>query len=114
MGSSKGRETYLSAMLKVYAECFHVLKPGGLAIIIVKPFVRNRQVVDLPYHTYLLMRRVGFHLKWLFKLRLERLSFWRILYERKHPEVPKIRHEYILIMEKPEFSVSHISPSSPQ
>ena len=42
-----GKPTYLSEILKVYGEMFKVLKPGGLAIVVVKPFVRNKKVVDL-------------------------------------------------------------------
>jgi len=96
-----GRPTYLSEMLKVYGEMFKVLKPGGLAIIVVKPFVRNKKVVDLPYHTWILMAKVGFRLARLYKLRLFRLSFWRILQYKKHPDVPIIAHEYVLVCQKP-------------
>jgi len=94
------KETYLEAMLKVYSEMWKVLKPGGLAIIIVKPFIRNKKVVDLPYHTWLLLQKIGFKLAGLYKLRLKTRSFWRILYERKFPEVPTIRHEYVIIAKK--------------
>jgi DNA modification methylase len=106
-GGSKGnignlkRETYLEAMLKVYGEMWKVLKPGGLAIIIVKPFIRNKKVVDLPWHTWLLMAKVGFKLEKLYKLRLKSQSFWRILYARKFPDVEKICHEYIIVARKP-------------
>ncbi len=100
-GQPARRETYLEAMLKVYREMFKVLKPGGKAIVIVKPFIRNRQVVDLPYYTFLLMRKAGFELVKLYKLRLKRQSFWRIMYYKKHPEVPRISHEYVLVCEKP-------------
>jgi DNA modification methylase len=95
-----GKPTYLSEMLKVYREMWKVLKPGGRAIIIVKPFIRNKRVIDLPYYTYLLMRLCGFELEKLYKLRLERQSFWRILFYRKHPEVPRIAHEYVLVCRK--------------
>jgi len=95
------RETYLEAMLRVYGEMWKVLKPGGLAIIIVKPFIRNKKVVDLPWHTWLLMAKVGFTLEKLYKLRLRTASFWRILYYKKYPNVPKINHEYVLICKKP-------------
>jgi len=96
-----GKPTYLSEMLKVYSEMFKVLKHGGIAIIIVKPFIRNRKVVDLPYHTWLLMEKVGFKLEKLYKLRLQAHSFWRILYYSKFKNVPKIAHEYIIIASKP-------------
>jgi predicted RNA methylase len=95
-----GKPTYLSEMLKVYGEMWRVLKPGGRAIIIVKPFIRNKKVIDLPYYTYLLMRLCGFELEKLYKLRLKNQSFWRILFYRKHPRVPRIAHEYVLICRK--------------
>jgi DNA modification methylase len=94
-----GKETYLEAMLKVYVEMFKVLKPSGLAIIVIKPFIRNKQVVDLPFHTWLLLERVGFRLTRLFKLRLEQESFWRIIYQQKY-HAPKIAHEYVLVCQK--------------
>ena len=98
----KGKsETYLEAMLKVYSEMFKVLKPGGKAIIVVKPFIHNKKVVDLPWHTWLLMERVGFKLREVYKFRLPSKSFWRILYEKRFPEVPRIMHEYIIVAEKP-------------
>jgi DNA modification methylase len=106
-GGSKGnignlkRETYLEAMLRVYGEMFKVLKPNGLAIIIVKPFIRQKRVMDLPWHTWLLMAKVGFKLEKLYKLRLKSQSFWRILYARKFPDAERICHEYIIIARKP-------------
>ena len=97
----KEKPTYLSEMLKVYSECFKVLKPNGLMIVVVKPFIRNKEPVDLPYHTWLLMRKVGFKLEKIYKLRLKQQSFWRLLYYRRHPNVPRLNHEYILICRKP-------------
>jgi len=96
-----GKPTYLSEMLKVYRECYKVLKPNGLAIVVVKPFIRNKRVIDLPYYTYLLMSRCGFKLERLYKLRLQNLSFWRILYQKKFPNVPRIAHEYVVVARKP-------------
>ena len=97
--SSRG-ESYLSAMKKVYGEFNKVLKCGGYAIVVVKPFIRNFKVVDLPYHTYMLMTSCGFRLAKLMKHSGIGRSFWRILYYRKNPSVPEIRHEYVLIMKK--------------
>jgi hypothetical protein len=107
----KGKsETYLEAMLKVYGEMFQVLKPGGLAIIVVKPFIRNKKPVDLPYHTWLLMAKVGFNLVKLYKLRIKQHSFWRILQYRKFPEVPIIAHEYVLVCQKPSLEPMEVNP----
>jgi DNA modification methylase len=100
LDSNKKRETYLEAMLKVYSEMWKVLKPNGLAIIIVKPFIRRRKVVDLPYITYLLMAKVGFTIEKLYKLRLKQKSFWRILYYKKNPNAPRIAHEYVIVARK--------------
>jgi DNA modification methylase len=93
-------ETYLEAMLKVYAEMWKVLKPDGLAIIVIKPFIRNKKVVDLPWHTWLLLEKVGFKLTKLYKLYLKQDSFWRVLYKKKYPLVPQIKHEYIIVCQK--------------
>jgi DNA modification methylase len=100
LDSNEKRETYLEAMLKVYSEMWKALKPNGLAIVIVKPFIRRRKVVDLPYITYLLMLKAGFTLEKLYKLRLKQQSFWRRLYHRKNPEVPVIAHEYVIVARK--------------
>jgi len=45
-------------------------------------------------------QQAGFKLTRLFKLRLKQQSFWRILYSRKFPNVPKIVHEYVLVTVK--------------
>jgi len=94
------KETYLEAMLKCYQECFQVLKPGGRIIIIVKPFVRNKKVVDLPFHSFLLLQRAGFRLEEILKFRLPSESFWRVLYAQRFPDVEKIAHEYVLVMHR--------------
>lgn len=94
------KETYLEAMLQVYREMWKVLKPQGKAIIVIKPFIRNKQVVDLPYHTWLLLKKAGFNLVQLFKLLLKSESFWRVLYSKKFPDVPRIKHEYVMVCEK--------------
>lgn len=94
------KETYLDAMLKVYSEMWKVLKPEGSAIIVIKPFIRGKKVVDLPWHTWLLLEKVGFKLTKLYKLHLKQDSFWRVLYRKKYPDVPTIKHEYVLVCQK--------------
>ena len=95
-----GKPTYLSEMMKVYYECYKVLRSNGLAIVVIKPFIRNKKIVDLPYYTYLLMSCCGFKLERLYKLRLQNPSFWRILYQKKFPNVPRIAHEYVIVARK--------------
>jgi len=94
------KETYLQAMFQVYKEMYSVLKEGGRAIVVVRPFVRNKKVVDLPYHTWLLLEKVGFQLEDVWKLYLKNLSFWRLNQYKKNPEQEQVRHEYILVVKK--------------
>ena len=100
-----GKPTYLSEMLRVYHEMYKVLKPKGLAIIVIKSFIRNWKPIDLPWYTYCLCRIVGFKLREVLKYRLTFKSFWRILHERKYRErgleYPDIlNYEYVLIFSK--------------
>jgi len=46
------------------------------------------------------MKRAGFVLEKLYKLRLRQLSFWRILAYKKYPDAPRIMHEYVIIARK--------------
>jgi tRNA G10 N-methylase Trm11 len=94
------KETYLEAMLKVYSECYKVLKDGGLMIVVVKAFYRNKKVMDLPYQTLLLLQKAGFQFEDVLKLKLDKLSFWRILQFKKNPNVPRVMHEHIIIVRK--------------
>jgi len=96
-----GMEEYSEAMFDVYRECFKVLKAGGLAIVVVRPLYRNKSVFDLPYHTWLLLKEAGFEFVNIYRLKLAKLSLWTNIYERKHPRVPKIRHDYIIVVSKP-------------
>jgi hypothetical protein len=95
------KETYLEAMRVVYFGMFQVLKPGGRAVIIVKPFSREKKVVDLPWQTWLLMQSCGFEFEDTVKLRLKNLSFWRVLQYKKNPGLEQIRHEYAVVCHKP-------------
>jgi len=99
MGNLKG-ETYLSAMLKVYRECWKVLKPNGKMVIIVKNFIRNKKIVRLDLDTIKLCEKAGFQLVERWYSQLKQQSFWRIIYMKKYPSVPKIRYEHILVFQK--------------
>jgi tRNA G10 N-methylase Trm11 len=98
--TKKGRPTYLSEMLLVYKNMFEILRPGGTACVVVKPFIKDRKVVDLPYITWCLLRAVGFVLEKAYKWGIERPSFWRILYAKKNPDVPLVAHEYVVVVRK--------------
>lgn len=99
IGSLIGK-TYLGEMLKVYRECFKILKPGGLMILITKDFIRNKKRVRLGEDTIKLCQAAGFVFKEIYHRKIEHPSFWRTLYHQKHPEVEKIDSEDIPIFEK--------------
>lgn len=104
IGNLKG-ETYLKAMHKVYQECHNVLKGHGLMVLVVKNFIRDRQVIRLDLDTIKLCESVGFTLldRWYFELPTK--SFWKILYHRKYPDVHEVKYEDILIFEKQDVLV---------
>jgi len=110
VGNLKG-ETYLEAMLKVYREMFKVLKPGGLAIIVLKNFIRNWKVIDLIGDTERLCKHVGFKLVKRIRFVLPQQSFWRTNYriqyskrfKKPFPEetfASVYRFETVLVFEK--------------
>lgn len=95
------KDSYLQAVFAVYQECWKILREGGLCIVVVKPFQRNGQIIDLPYQTWLLLQKCGFELQEVLKYRLNALSFWRILQYRKDETIPQLWHEWIIIARKP-------------
>ena len=104
IGNQK-KESYLEAMKTVYEQCFLVLKPQGLLILVLKNFIRDKKVVPLTEHTVKLCESVGFKLKERLLFKLPTQSFWRRLYSQKYPEVDTtdLRFEHILILEKENF-----------
>jgi len=94
------KDSYLSAMKRVYEQCQKVLKPGGLMVLVVKPFVRNRKVVHLEEDTKRLCESVGFTFVEEHHRQLTAMSFWRTIYYAKNPEVEKVDKEYILVFKK--------------
>lgn len=120
IGTIRSDETFWSAAHQVVRESYAILKPGGVAVWIVKAFVRNKKIVDFPGDWRRLCEHVGFemvqeiHASLVSKTRLghlfdpsgevvktrSRLSFFRRLAEKKGS--PPIHHEVVLIMRKAE------------
>jgi DNA modification methylase len=94
------QDTYLQAMLQVYRSCFSVLKSGGLMILVTKNFIRNKQVIRLDLDTIKLCEQAGFSFVHRRHRKLPAQSFWRIIYYQKHPDVPVIDKEDILVFRK--------------
>jgi len=99
LGNLQG-DTYLSAMKLVYEQCYKVLKPGGLMILVVKNFIRNKKEIDLKADTRRLCEQAGFEFIEEHHRLLTSQSFWRTLYVRKYPNAPKIDKEYILVFKR--------------
>lgn len=99
IGNTKGK-TYLEAMLLVYQECFKVLKPNGLMVLITKDFIRNYKRVHLGEDTLKLCQMAGFKYIHTYHRKIEYPSFWRNDYYKKHPEVEQIDCEDVIILKK--------------
>jgi hypothetical protein len=110
-------DTFWSAALQIVRECHAILRPGGHAVWIVKAFVRDKTIVDFPGDWRKLCEHVGFETVTEIHAMLvkhqeytnlfgeetvekkERKSFFRRLYERKHPG-NEINYEVVLVMRK--------------
>lgn len=114
LGNSQG-DTFWSAAKIIVEQCYAILRPGGVAIFVVKDFVRNKARVDFCGDWRKLCEAVGFktlheHHALLVKetehntffgpqtKRKERKSFFRRLAESKGS--PKIDYETVLCMQK--------------
>jgi hypothetical protein len=108
-------ETYWTACKQIYLECLKCLKPGGVLACVVKGYVRDGALVDLPGQTLRLLRALGFEpveriRAWLTEERREaglfgevvttksRQSFFRRLAEKRG--APPIRWEEVLVVRK--------------
>jgi DNA modification methylase len=117
--SSMGRgETYLSAILAVYRELHAVLKPQGVVCLVTKNPVKAGAIRRLDADTIRLMEAAGFTLierKMAMltedlgeqgrleggtdKIRRERKSFFKRLFERKRPDLA-VDHEDVMFFRK--------------
>lgn len=94
------QQTYLEAMYLVYCQCFKVLKPEGLMILITKDFIRSQKRIRLGEDTIKLCQMARFKHIHTYHRKIENPSFWRILYEQKYPQVEKIDCEDIIEFRK--------------
>ncbi|GEM_PF-2880684 len=105
IGNQKG-EAYWASMRQVYAECWRVLRPGGVMALVLKGFTRDHQYVDLPQQTLDLLLVAGWveHDHW--RRELWSLSFWRILQKRRDPAAfdNRLMFEEVVVVRKPEGS----------
>lgn len=93
-------DSYLAAMLQVYQECYRVLKPEGLLILVTKNFIRDKKEVRLDKDTIQLCEAAGFSFVERHYRKLTSQSFWRVIYQQKHPDAPVIDREDVLVFRK--------------
>ncbi len=95
---------YWDAMKLVYAECWRVLKPGGILALVLKGFTRDGKYVDLPGQTEAMLLEAGWQKHDHWRRELWSLSFWRILQKRRDPAAfdERLNFEEVLAFRKPE------------
>jgi hypothetical protein len=115
-----GLDTFWAAAREIVAQCFAILKPGGVAIWVVKAYCRDGAIVDFPGQWRTLCEHVGFvtvheHHAMLVERHgmqgelfgaeteqtTQRKSFFRRLHEKKRPDLA-INHETVYCMVKPD------------
>jgi hypothetical protein len=69
-------------------------------ILVTKNFIRNKRVIRLDTDTIKLCEQAGFSFVERRHRKLPSQSFWRIIYYQKHPDVPVIDKEDILVFRK--------------
>lgn len=57
----KDKPSYLSEMAKVYKQCYDSLRVGGLLILVLRDYRRNKRRVDLLGDTLDICEEIGFH-----------------------------------------------------
>jgi 16S rRNA G966 N2-methylase RsmD len=115
------KETYWQAMCQIYQSCFLALRTGGVLVLVLKDFVKDKKRMRLCDDTATLLKHCGFveleriHAMLTSETRegglfggdivtkKERKSFFRRLHEAKVPEVDerRIDWEEVLIFQKP-------------
>jgi hypothetical protein len=116
IGNSTG-ETFWTAARDIVSQCYQILKPGGVAVWVVKDFVRNKKIVPFcadwkklclacgfeflhEHHAMLVKSRQKMTLGGPVTIEKKKCSFFRRLAEKKGS--PKIDWEVVLCVKKPD------------
>jgi len=126
---TEAKESYWTACEQVYRELWALFPPGGVLACVVKSFVRDKKLVDLPQMTLDLLQHIGFEpVAWIDAMltaehaqtsmldevpeyRKKRVSFFRRLAEKKGS--PVINAEVVLVVRKPGTGGGVASVTSP-
>jgi DNA modification methylase len=102
--------TYLSEMLKVYRECYRVLKPGKFMVVVVRDIQRNWKTIPLCADTIKLCQLAGFDCHDVIINKIYFPSFWMLSLAKNSQREGVKRsvkfhalksHEYVLVFRKP-------------
>jgi DNA modification methylase len=83
IGNLKDRSSYLEEMLKVYRECYRVLKPGKFMVVVVKDIQRNWKTIPLGADTIKLCQLAGFDCHDVIINKMYFPSFWMLNLAKK-------------------------------
>lgn len=93
-------EDYLRAMFAVYAECYRVLRPGGIMALILKDRIHKQRLIPITADTITLAAALGFRLLDTIERQVTP-SFHRNVLQQNFPSGPTVDHESVLIFRKP-------------
>ncbi len=99
IGNDDG-ESYSQACLAVYRECFRIVRPGGVLVLVTGNYVREGKLVDLAADTIQLAVAAGWTPVERWVHAKSQVSFWRRLHAKRNPEAPTVTTEDVLVFVK--------------
>lgn len=104
-GTPTDYDELLALLSRCFAECYRVLKPGGVACVNVASTIVKERFYPLPYHLVPVLEKLGFVMKESIIWRRWRGWDHRggVLIQNPYPGYfrPNRVHEYVLVFEKP-------------
>lgn len=92
-------ENYLASMRRVYRECWRVLRPGGIFVLIVGDRVKRRRIVPITRDTAAMCQANGFVLTNQYQ-RATIPSHFRNIHASRNPDDPRVDTETALVFQK--------------
>ena len=89
-------------MYQVYRELYRVVRPGGVLVTVVGPYVRDGKLIDLAADTITLCEAAGWTPRERWRHVKRSVSFWRHLHHRRDPSAPVVDWEDVLVFAKGE------------
>jgi SAM-dependent methyltransferase len=111
--STQDGETYAAAVLQVYRECYRVVRPGGVLVLVTGNYVRNGAIVDLAADTMRLAEAAGWTPVERWRHEKAGVSFWRRLHHKQGR--PVVTHEDVLVFCKggqPGWAFTELPPTT--